>query len=58
MEGNTGQYYNCGIGAIYDLKYELNLNGLTTEIYDFEYQYKQSKQVLIARIKFTTEEII
>lgn len=53
-DNNVGTYYHCGVGFYYDIKYELDNDQLTVEVWESEYQYKPSKKVPIANLKFNS----
>jgi len=53
---STGVYYDSGRGNSYQLKYEIAENEMQVVIYDFEFQYKPSNKVPIAKLMYEYAE--
>lgn len=53
---NQGTYLHCGIGVSYDIKYEDKTDALSVLLYDYEFQYKPSSKIPIARFEFKKRE--
>lgn len=55
LNNNSSSYYHCGIGVTFDVNYTIDKNLITAKVYDYQFQYKESKKIPIAEFSFHNE---